>query len=125
MTKSTPFERKTYDAGDFIFREGEFADAIYSIIRGTIEIRTTTGDGKIHTIATLHKGKVFGEMALIEGRNRQASVVALEETEVIEFPRKEFFLRLLMLDPLMRKVIVHLAVLLHQTTDKLNKCEDR
>jgi len=125
MPETTKFERKTFDAGGFVFREGDFADAIYIIVKGAVEIKTTTKDDHVHKLTTLKKGEVFGEMALIEGRPRQASAEAVQETEVIIIPRKEFFSKLLLLDPLMKKIIIHLTVLLHETTDRLNKCEDR
>jgi CRP-like cAMP-binding protein len=41
-------------------------------------------NGKPRSVATLHEGDFFGEMALFTGEPRTANVVALEETEVLE-----------------------------------------
>lgn len=85
------FERfaKTYNAGAVIFCEYEPGDAFYLIQSGRVKIVKIFG--KIEkTIDVLKPGEFFGEMALLEGAPRSASIVALEECKLLEFNRNNF-----------------------------------
>ncbi len=124
MIETTTFHRRTFQPGDVIFDVGDFAGAIYTIVSGAVEIRAKSLGGDFHPVALMGRGEVFGEVALIEGRLHQGTAVAMGKTVVVEIKRREFFSRLISLDPLMKKVVVHLATSLHETTDKLKKYEE-
>ena len=67
---------KTYDAGEAICEEGLNDKWIYFLTKGRVRI---VKDGK--ELSVLEKrGEVFGEMSVIDGRPRSASVLALETT---------------------------------------------
>ena len=74
-------EIKKYPKGSVIFKEGSFELSMFSIISGKVGIFADykTRDEKVLT--ELGKGRVFGEMGLIEAKPRSATAVALEETE--------------------------------------------
>jgi NADH dehydrogenase len=84
--KTDPTERVShayYRPGDFVFRQGEPALNFYSVEKGTLEvIRTNETDGGEQLVAVIGPGDFFGEMALIEGRPRSASVRARSAVEV-------------------------------------------
>jgi NADH dehydrogenase len=83
--KTDPTERVSrahYRPGDFVFRQGEPALNFYSVEKGTLDILRTSDDGAEELVAVLGPGDFFGEMALIEGRPRSASVRARTEVEV-------------------------------------------
>ena len=83
--KTDPTERVShahYRPGDFVFRQGEPALNFYSVEKGTLDIVRTSDDGAEDLVAVLGPGDFFGEMALIEGRPRSASVRARTEVEV-------------------------------------------
>ena len=73
---------RTLASGDILFREGEVGDFAYQIISGEIEICKFNGDEYI-TLATLSKGALFGEMALIDRQPRSAMARATKETTVV------------------------------------------
>lgn len=82
-----------YEAGDYIFRQGEMAANFYVIEQGEVEICRATAehpDGDI--IATLGAGSFFGEQALIDNTNRprSASVRARSTVEVVVMGRNVF-----------------------------------
>ncbi len=72
-----------YETGDLIFREEEEGSEMFVIIQGSVEIRKATGSGSTKTLTTLHKGDLFGEMAIIEKKPRSASAVAVEPTKLL------------------------------------------
>jgi NADH dehydrogenase len=83
--KTDPTERVShahFGPGDFVFRQGEPALNFYSVEKGTLDVIRTTDDGLEERVAVLGPGDFFGEMALIEGRSRSASVRARTEVEV-------------------------------------------
>lgn len=82
-----------YEAGDYIFRQGDVAASFYVIEQGEVEICRATAehpDGDI--IATLGPGSFFGEQALIDNTNRprSASVRARSTVEVVVMGRNVF-----------------------------------
>lgn len=65
-----------YKSGESIIKEGDFDNRIYFLVSGKA---TVVKHGE--TLSTLHRtGDVFGEMGIIDGSPRSASVYALEET---------------------------------------------
>lgn len=74
-----------YAAGEVLYKEGDPADKCYILKEGTVEIRYHG-----HTVVTLHAGEIFGEMALIEGHQRIADVVAATDCVVIPIDQRRF-----------------------------------
>ncbi len=73
-------ERKTIKAGDMVFEEGEEGDFAYLIVAGQVEIFRKSGNNE-RVLATLGRGEIIGEMALIDNQPRVASARALEDSE--------------------------------------------
>ena len=68
-------EKRTFEAGQFVFREGEPGDDLYVIAQGTASVRREQGSRSTRLI-TFAEGTVFGEMSLLDPRPRSASVQA-------------------------------------------------
>jgi len=68
-----------YKPGERIITEGENSKNVYLVLGGKVEIFKGAGDEKV-TLAVQGKNSIFGEMALIDGKNRSASVVAVGDT---------------------------------------------
>lgn len=84
--KSAPFVR-----GEAITRQGAEAHWLYLIIRGQAEVRVTVdGSGSSEKLATLSPGDFFGEMGLMTGAPRSATVVALTDVECYKLDRETF-----------------------------------
>jgi CRP-like cAMP-binding protein len=64
--------------GDTIIRQGAVADALYVLADGEVKV-TTCGDGPPHTLAKLAAPNYFGEIGLLEGIPRTATITALTE----------------------------------------------
>jgi CRP-like cAMP-binding protein len=69
--------RQHFNEGQHIFREGEVGDSAFIVFGGTIAIYRQTEEGEA-VLATLAKGAMFGEMALIDDDTRMASAKAVD-----------------------------------------------
>ncbi len=77
---------QTYEAGETIMQQGENADSFYILVRGQVEVLNS--DGK--RVNLLKAGSYFGEMGLMDGDLRSATVRTLSPVKVITFDRKMF-----------------------------------
>lgn len=82
------FQRRDYADGSALIRKGEPGDSLYIIDRGTVEVIDEAGNG--HVIATLGADDVVGEMALVTGEARTATVRAKGAVKVWALHRKPF-----------------------------------
>ena len=80
---------KAYRRGEEIFREGSVGQHMYVIASGSVDI-VRGDDGKGERLATLGKGDIFGEMALLDHLPRSASAMAAEDTELLEIDHALF-----------------------------------
>lgn len=69
-----------------LFRHGDPGDAAYVIEKGEVEIVSPGGD----IIAILRDGAVFGELALLDGVPRSATVIARVDTRLFRIDKAEF-----------------------------------
>ncbi|HAA57795.1 MAG TPA: hypothetical protein DCE42_23715 [Myxococcales bacterium] len=69
-------ELQTFEAQKLILRRGAPGDRMYVIYEGEVRIPIVDEHGQMRFITHLHKGQVFGEMALLTGDPRNADVVA-------------------------------------------------
>lgn len=77
-----------FKAGDMIFRENEEGSEMFVIVEGQVEIRKATGPSSNKTLTVLHKGDMFGEMAIIEKMPRSATAVAVQPTRLLVLNEK-------------------------------------
>jgi CRP-like cAMP-binding protein len=85
--------RRELKPDEIIFRAGEEGDALYIIIRGKVEV-IEGGGQDCHSLAELGPGQAFGEMALLSGERRTATIRAAGPVELLAI-RREDFLRLM------------------------------
>ena len=81
--------KKTIKAGLHLFRENDRSRELYLIQSGTVRVYRTAGGREIE-LATLEKGSVLGEMALIDGKPRSASARAVDDCSVIIIDAETF-----------------------------------
>jgi CRP-like cAMP-binding protein len=80
---------KTFEAGRLVCRQGEEGKTMYIIRSGSVKVVRRGEDGVERHLATLGAGDYFGEVALITSKFRRASVVTLEECELLELSKKD------------------------------------
>jgi small-conductance mechanosensitive channel/CRP-like cAMP-binding protein len=74
--------RAAFGRGEEIIRQGEQGDSLFVILRGRVEVRVKS-EGQEEVVDTLGAGSFFGEMCLLTGAPRSATVLAVEDTEVV------------------------------------------
>jgi len=79
---------RNYSAGTVICREGEYGDAAFAIMDGAIEICINAEGHENLTLALLEEGNIFGEMAVLSGQPRNATVTAKDDLTVLEIPAR-------------------------------------
>jgi type IV pilus assembly protein PilB len=83
--------RKDFTPQQTIVREGGPGDAAFLVVSGLVAVRhKDTDSGVEFLLAELGPGQMFGEMALITGNPRTASVVAIEQTSCAVLERPDF-----------------------------------
>ncbi len=77
-----------------IVRQGDPGNAMYLILSGSVRVEMSTPSGALVHLADLHRGACFGEVAVLSGSERTATVTALTPVDLVGFER-ERLLRLL------------------------------
>ena len=77
-------------SGSRLFHKGDSGDAMFLIETGRVQISIKDEDGKEVTLADLAQGDFFGEMALIDGRNRSADASVVEDARLAVLSRRAF-----------------------------------
>src|SRR5215471_1999919 len=76
--------------GTTLFSAGDAGDAMYLIESGRVQISVTDEDKRQIVLAELAQGDFFGEMAIIDGKNRSASATVLEDARLAVLSRENF-----------------------------------
>ncbi len=84
------FERLLLKKGEVLFSEGEAGDYAYVVDEGAIKVSRKDLSGSQLILATLDRGEIFGELALIDTNPRSATATAMKTTELIILDRETF-----------------------------------
>ena len=77
---------RTYVVGDIIMKQGDAAENFYILVEGEVEVLNSDG----MQVDVLKSGSYFGEMGLIEGDLRSATIRTLTPVQVIMFDKTMF-----------------------------------
>lgn len=109
---------KKFSQGETIVREDDDeGQTFFVIISGRVHVAVITSEGKSAILATLKPGDFFGEMAILDGEPRSASVIASEDCTLLMLYRKMF------LDILQRypKITIQMLVEMSRRIRRANK----
>ena len=117
-------EVKEFAAGQTLFNEGDPGDAWYALYRGKVDVIKNVGDGQkeIYPLAT---GACFGEIAILDGQPRSATIQAIEDCIVLRISRNDFQDLLdeehIVAFKLLRNLAITLAQRARSTTERLSE----
>ena len=110
---------RRFEAGAVVFKEGDEGSTCYIVRTGRTRAIREHPDGRSITLAHFDPGDIFGEMAMLDGERRSATVEATEETETIAILSTEMH-RLLREHPdISVKLIAALGRRLRRTNERL------
>jgi CRP/FNR family cyclic AMP-dependent transcriptional regulator len=73
-----------------VLREGTPGEEMYLLASGTVRVYRVGSNGKEITLAHLHPGDIFGEIAVLSGTPRSANVIARTRSIVLELTKHDF-----------------------------------
>lgn len=76
----------SFASQQIVVREGDPGEALFVIKSGTVEVKTNVSGNEV-VLARLNRGACFGEVALLTGRPRTATVVAVDDVTLLCFYR--------------------------------------
>lgn len=112
---------KKFKSGDIIFKEGENSKEAYILISGEIEV--LKGDNVVVTFS--EKGTFIGEMAVLLGKSRTATLRAKTDCEVGVVTKENFEIMVQKIPSVAFKLAKSLAERLEKTTKELNQLKNR
>ncbi len=74
---------RSYPRDTRVIHEGDPGDACFIVRTGSCRVTREHPDGRAITLATLGPGAIFGELAMLDGQSRSASVEATEDAELL------------------------------------------
>ena len=91
-----------------VYRQGDPSDACYVVVQGSVEIQIGPEGGDESTLAIIGRTQSFGEMALLDGGARAATVTTLEPTNLLAIPR-DGWLAVIEADPTLAARVLHVV----------------
>ena len=80
---------RKFDAGETIFSIGSHVNSMMAVLSGNVKISVSSPDGREVLLAILHPGEVFGEIALLDGKERSADARAMTVCELAVLDRRD------------------------------------
>ena len=105
--------------GSTLFEEGDEADALYFVTFGRLGVFLREPSGQNREIARITAGEIIGEVALISGEPRAATIVAIRDCEMLRLTRSAFDRLVAQHPTLMPRVARQLVTRLHQANKRI------
>lgn len=83
---------EVHGRGEYIVRQGDAGDSMYIILTGECEVLVEQQGGiaGLHPVANIERGDFFGEMSLLTGESRNATVRAITDTSAAKIDKQTF-----------------------------------
>ena len=105
-------------AQDVVFSEGDEADALYVLLSGQVRVYGRDEEGNEAEFTTLNEGEFFGEMALLDGKPRSATVACVDPCGFFILGRADFLHLLTESEHLLADLLAELSNRIRGTSEK-------
>lgn len=75
---------------EVLFMAGDPGDSMYAILEGSLKVAVISTEGSEQLLAIMGPGQVVGEMALLDGQPRSATVQAIKKSKVLRIDKADF-----------------------------------
>jgi signal transduction histidine kinase len=107
-------------AHQVVFREGDAADRFYVVLSGHLRVLSSPAlDQEPVELRTLNAGEVFGEVALLDGGRRSATIEAVEDSIVFALNREAFLNELRESPELVSAMLTNLSEYVRSATERV------
>jgi CRP/FNR family cyclic AMP-dependent transcriptional regulator len=79
-----------YRAGAAIFAKGDPGESMMLVLKGRVRLGSLSVEGKEAVFNIVQAGQIFGEIALLDGKERTADAIALTDCEILVVERRDF-----------------------------------
>jgi CRP/FNR family transcriptional regulator, cyclic AMP receptor protein len=110
---------RSFPRGVRVFHEGDDSDACYVVRSGDLRVTREHSDGRAIALATLSTGDFFGELAMLDGGSRSASVETLSDAELLALPASDMRRVIASHGTIAAKLIVALTRRLRETNERV------
>ncbi len=110
---------RSFPRGVRVLREGDATDACYIVRSGDLRVPREHPDGRAIALATLGSGDIFGELAMLDGGTRSASVETLSDSELLALPASDMRRAIAEHGEIAAKLIVALTRRLRETNERV------
>ena len=76
--------------GDTLFRQGDRGDDVYVVVNGRVRAIADDPDGRVRVLEESGRGAAIGELALLTGEPRAATIVAVRDSDLVRLPKAAF-----------------------------------
>ncbi|MDE3077525.1 MAG: cyclic nucleotide-binding domain-containing protein [Chloroflexota bacterium] len=109
--------RRLFLPDALIMKQDDASQALHVVVKGLVKVERKTADGRVLHLADLGPGEVIGEMGVLDGSPRSATVISLSDVETIELSA-----------PVMKAIFGEypeaLAVVMRIVTERLRNTDD-
>jgi len=108
-----------YPAGEEIYAKGSPGQSMMVVLRGTAKMSSVSLDGKEIVFNIMHPGEFFGEVAILDGKERSADAVAMSDCELLVINRRDLLPMLEKHADMCMILLVILCQRLRQTSEQV------
>ncbi len=112
---------RNFPKGSRVFHEGDESDACYIVRNGEVRVTREHSDGRAITLATLGPGEIVGELAMLDGEVRSASVEALTDVELVAVTARDMRGLLERNPSITAKLVVALTKRVRETNERVSQ----
>lgn len=80
----------SFAPGETVVNQGDQGESVYIVVMGRLGVWLLAENGRSEQVATIHPGSLFGEISLLTGEPRSASVVAIDQVDCQRLDRPDF-----------------------------------
>jgi CRP/FNR family cyclic AMP-dependent transcriptional regulator len=110
---------RSYPRDTRVIHEGDPGDACFIVRTGSCRVTREHPDGRAITLATLGPGAIFGELAMLDGESRSASVEATEDAELLALSASDMRALIREHPGLAEKLVVALTRRLREANERI------
>lgn len=112
---------RSFPKGVRVFHEGDSSDACYIVREGDLRVTREHSDGRAIALATLGPGDIFGELAMLDGGTRSASVETITDSELLGLPASDVRRVIAGHGDIAAKLIAALTRRLRETNERVSR----